>query len=248
MLDLLQFRLTTIPATASLSAVLHAVQKDYAAFGVNPELQNVASTVVGARLIGNIATIFNVGDSRAYLLTNGVEDCLVRLLSRDHTILGDKVGAGEISPDEARSAASFLKGLSCQFIVDAKFDEFNVNIATHELQPGERLLLCSDGLNEVLSDVEIAALLINNSHDDPLNACKATRRAGDTDEFSVIVLALEDRGCSAGLAASRFDALITTIKLLILRRRSCPCCLNTSTPSLARSSAVLCMSSFTPWH
>ena len=65
-----------------------------------------------------------------------------------------------------------------------------MNIATRELQPGERLLLCSDGLNEVLSDVEIAALFIGQSDDDLRNACKAARRAGGTDDFSAIVLAL----------------------------------------------------------
>lgn len=192
LLELLQLRLMNLPATASLPAVLHAVQKDYAALGVNPELRNMATTVVGARLIGNFATIFNVGDSRAYLLTNGVKGCQVSLLSRDHSIISDMVAEGQISPEAARSAASFLRGLSCQFIVDAEFDDFNVNIATHELQPAERLLLCSDGLNEVLSDVEIAALFISQTDDDLLNACRAARRAGGTDDFSVIVLALQD--------------------------------------------------------
>jgi len=42
------------------------------------------------------------------------------------------------------------------------------------LQPGERLLLCSDGLNEVLSDAEIAALLVGNSDEDLLNACQSS--------------------------------------------------------------------------
>ena len=76
-----------------------------------------------------------------------------------------------------------------QFIADAEVNEFGVNIVTHELQPGERLLLCSDGLYEVLSDAEIAALLVGHSDEDLLNACKASRRAGGADAFSVIVLA-----------------------------------------------------------
>lgn len=66
-----------------------------------------------------------------------------------------------------------------------------MNIVTHELQSGERLLLCSDGLNEVLSDVEIAALLVGHADEDLLNACKASRRAGGADDFSVIVLSLQ---------------------------------------------------------
>lgn len=188
LLELLQIRLATAPDTASLSALLHQVQQDYVALSANAELGGMASTLVGARLIGNTATIFNTGDSRAYLLTAGQ----AHLLSRDHSLLNDMLMAGGVTPMQTGNAASLMKGLTCQFIADAEFDEFNVNIATHELQPGERLLLCSDGLNEVLSDVEIATLFIRNSDDDLLNACKAARRAGGTDNFSVIVLARLD--------------------------------------------------------
>ena len=184
LLELLQIRLATAPDTASLSALLHQVQQDYAALSANAEQGGMSSTLVGARLIGNTATIFNIGDSRAYLLTGGQ----AHLLSRDHSLLNDMLVAGEITPEQAKNAASILKGLTCQFIVDAEFDEFNVNIVTHELQPGERLLLCSDGLNEVLSDAGIAALFVGNSDVDLLSACKASRRAGGADDFSVIVL------------------------------------------------------------
>ena len=82
-----------------------------------------------------------------------------------------------------------MQGLTCQFIADAEFHEFKLNIATHTLQPGERILLCSDGLNEVLSDADIAALFAGHAGEDLLNACKASRRAGGTDDFTVIVLA-----------------------------------------------------------
>lgn len=81
--------------------------------------------------------------------------------------------------------------LTSQFMVDTECDEFKVNVVSHLWLPGERLLLCSDGLNEVLSDAEIAALLVGNSDEDLLNTCKASRRAGGTDDFSVIVLALQ---------------------------------------------------------
>lgn len=145
----------------------------------------------GVRLIENVVTIFNVGDSRAYLLTAGANGCQTRLLSRDHSLLNDMLTEGEITPAQAENAASIMRGLTCQFIVDAEFDEFKVNVVTHELQPGERLLLCSDGLNEVLSDAEIAALLVDSSDEDLLSACKASRRAGGADDFSVIVLALQ---------------------------------------------------------
>ena len=56
-----------------------------------------------------------------------------QLLSRDHSLLNDMLTAGDITPEQAENAASILRGLTCQFIADAEFDEFKVNIVTHEL-------------------------------------------------------------------------------------------------------------------
>jgi len=191
LLELLQISLEKAPATASLSALLHQLQKDYVALGANAALCDMASTLVGVRLVGNVATIFNVGDSRAYLLTHGDDGPHANLLSRDHSFVNDLVEEGEITQEQSEDAASFMRGLASQFIVDAEFDEFKVNVVTRTLHPGERLLLCSDGLNEVLSDAEIATLLVGHADDDLLNVCKASRGAGGADDFSVIVLALQ---------------------------------------------------------
>lgn len=192
LLEILQSHLAVASATTSLSKLLHQVQKTYAALETNAEFRGMASTLVGVRLAGRTATIFNVGDSRAYLLTACIDGSQARLLSRDHNVLTDMLADGEITPDQASNAASFLRSLTSQFMVDAEFDGLNVHTTTHVLHPGERLLLCSDGLNEVLSDARIAELFVSNSADDLLNACKAARRAGGTDDFSVIVLALQN--------------------------------------------------------
>ena len=193
LLELLQNRLSTADATASLSALLRQVQHDYVALSdANAQLAGMASTLVGARLIGNCATIFNVGDSRAYLLTGDASTPQMQLLSRDHSFLNDLIDDGEITQAQSETAASFMRGLTSQFIADAEFDDFKVYVVSHAMQPGERLLLCSDGLNEVLSNTQIANLLVNHGEDDLLNACKACRRAGGTDDFSVLVLALQD--------------------------------------------------------
>ena len=154
-------------ANTSISELLQHLQKKFAALGDTPENFGMTSTLVGARLVGNTATIFNVGDSRAYLLTNIADDradgCQAKLLSRDHN-------------------------RTSQFTADPAYDELNVNVVTHTLQHGERLLLCSDGLNEVLSDVEIAELFTENSGKALIKAYIASRRAGGTDDFSVIVI------------------------------------------------------------
>ena len=188
LLELLQTRLATAAATTSLPALLHQVQQDYAALSARAEFHGMASTLVGVRLIGDAVTIFNVGDARAYLLTQGANGPQARLLSRDHSVLNDLIDDGEITQAQSEHAASFMRGLTSQFMADPECDAFKVNLVSHTWQAGERLLLCSDGLNEVLSDAEIAALLCGHSEEDLLNACKASRRAGGTDDFSVIVI------------------------------------------------------------
>lgn len=184
LLELLQSRLATATISEHLVHLLRLVQRDYVALAANATLAGMASTLVGVRLLGNVATIFNVGDSRAYLLAGG----MVRLLSRDHNLLNDLLDDGEIIPEQAENAASIMRGLTCQFIADEEFDDFNVFSVTHVLQPGERLLLCSDGLNETLSDSDIAALLAENIETDLQLAYKAARQHGGRDDFSVVVL------------------------------------------------------------
>lgn len=94
----------------------------------------MASTLVGVRLFENTVTVFNVGDSRGYLLADGQ----AHLLSRDHSLVNDLIDEGEITAEQAINSASILQGLTYQFIADAECDDFRVNIATHQLQLGER--------------------------------------------------------------------------------------------------------------
>lgn len=184
LLEILRDHLASASATESLSPLLHRVQQGYVALSGNPRFHGMASTLVGVRLFENTVTIFNVGDSRAYLLVDGQ----AHLLSRDHSLVNDLIDEGEMTAEQAINSASILQGLTCQFIADAECDDFRVNIATHQWQPGERILLCSDGLNEALDDAQIAALFAKESETELVNAFKAARRAGGSDDFSVILL------------------------------------------------------------
>lgn len=103
------------------------------------------------------------------------------------SLLYDLIDDGDITQAQSETAASFMHGLMSQFIADPEFDDFKVNYLSHAMQLGERLLLCSDGLNEVLNDTQIAKLLVSQGEDDLLNTSNAARRAGGTTDFSVIV-------------------------------------------------------------
>ncbi len=112
---------------------------------------------MGVRIAGDTLTIFNVGDSRAYLLTSDTNgSSQARLLSRDHNILNDMLDDGDITRAQSEQSTSFMNGLTAWFMADPDCDDFQVNIVSHQWLPGERLLLCSDGINEVLSDAEIS--------------------------------------------------------------------------------------------
>ncbi len=187
LLELLWSQLAVAAPDAHLVPLLRQVQADYARLGQWPSLQGMASTLVGCRIVGAEVTVFNVGDSRAYLLA----DDRAVLLSRDHSVLNEMVEDGDLTAEQAGEAATFMRGLTSQFAVEADdgAENFQVNTATTLWRPGERLLLCSDGLNEALSDAQIAAALAAGADAAQLlNLCKQARRAGGTDDFSVVVL------------------------------------------------------------
>ncbi|MFF5975139.1 MerR family transcriptional regulator [Streptomyces sp. NPDC012769] len=112
-------------------------------------LSGSGTTLTVALLAGNRLALAHVGDSRAYLLRDGV---LVRL-TRDHTVVQALVDAGELDPAEAADRpdrALLLKAL------DGGDVPPEPELAVREARPGDRLLLCTDGLSALLpaEDVE----------------------------------------------------------------------------------------------
>lgn len=110
----------------------------------NTECAGMGTTIVAAAVCGGTAAILNVGDSRAYQITRrGIVQ-----ITRDHSLVEDMVARGELSPVEARShpKKNFItRALGADAQVEA--DCFSVR-----LRPGDRLLLCSDGLSNALPD------------------------------------------------------------------------------------------------
>ncbi|WP_265865103.1 PP2C family serine/threonine-protein phosphatase [Streptomyces sp. SKN60] len=110
------------------------------------------TTLTAALLAGNRLALAHVGDSRAYLLRDGA----LRRLTRDHTVVQALVDAGELSPAEAAARpdrALLLKAL------DGADVPPEPQLALHELRPGDRLLLCTDGLSAVIPEQELAPAL-----------------------------------------------------------------------------------------
>ena len=112
----------------------------------------VASTVVVMLARGDHFACLWAGDSRAYLLRDG----MLRQITRDHSLVQELLEAGAIGPDEAMNHP---RGNVITRAVGAELDEFLLDKVSDRLLSGDRFLLCSDGLCKTLPESELASLL-----------------------------------------------------------------------------------------
>ncbi len=145
----------------------------------------MGTTVVAALVVGDQAYIAHVGDSRVYRVNaRGIER-----LTADHSLVESLVSAHQISPEEARhhpqsNVIYRTIGDHPQVVVDLK---------ALRLLPGDRLLLCSDGLSGMLTDGMIRDEIMGAAT--PQSACMslvdAANEAGGEDNCSVILIELK---------------------------------------------------------
>jgi protein phosphatase len=157
-----------------------------------PGLKGIGSTVVLTLLRDRQAIVAHLGDSRAYLLRAG----RLQQLTKDHTIAQLLVDRGELAPERAVSHPSHgqltrFVGMATEAIPAAE---------TIELVPGDRLLLCSDGLSGMLSDRQIMAILSEPSA--PEELCRqliaAANESGGKDNITAVVVAVGNDAGNAG--------------------------------------------------
>ncbi|GAB2996492.1 PP2C family protein-serine/threonine phosphatase [Mycobacterium bourgelatii] len=163
-------------AVSELSDDLHTTaQKDARYQGAN-------STLVAVVIAGTRALVAHLGDSRAYLL----RERPLKRLTRDHTLVqalveAKQVDAADTGKHRARSIVTKYMGMR----PPAKADGSAV-----ELQAGDRILLCSDGLHGVVNEASIAQILEDNP--DPGYAAAAligaARDAGGPDNITALVI------------------------------------------------------------
>lgn len=154
-----------------------------------PKLAGMGTTLTAVEIVdeGHVV-IGHVGDSRAYLHRNGE----LRQITRDHSLVGELVEDGELTPEQARlhpyrSVITRALGLERVIAVDT-FDL--------EVHPGDVLLICSDGLTEMLPDHAIAELLDEGAEPGETadRLVEAANHAGGHDNVSVALVVVEDDG------------------------------------------------------
>jgi serine/threonine-protein phosphatase Stp1 len=140
----------------------------------------IASTVVVLLVRGEHYAALWAGDSRAYLLRDGM---LLRV-TRDHSLVQEMVDAGTITAEEAEHHP---RGNIITRAVGGG-DELELDKVVGRVEPGDRFLLCSDGLFKDLPEAEIAALL--SAGRDAAALIEAANAAGARDNVSAVVLAV----------------------------------------------------------
>lgn len=120
----------------------------------NSNLSGMGTTLVLASCIGNEAIVANIGDSRLYL----VNDDAMTQITRDHSLVEEMVTLGGIDREMARNHPDkniITRAVGVKEKVAADFFEV-------DLTKGDKLLLCSDGLTNMLRDEEIYQIIENN--------------------------------------------------------------------------------------
>ena len=155
---------------------------DYAESG--ERYKRMATTLVAAAIRGGLLTVAHVGDSRLYLLRDGK----TAQLTSDHSNVGELVAQGLMTEEEAlhskaKNRLTRSLGAEAEAIVDVQYDL--------PLQPGDRLLLCSDGLTRYALGEKIGELAAQGSPDEAAaRLVDFANRSGGEDNVTVIVVAV----------------------------------------------------------
>jgi protein phosphatase len=168
-------------AAALREAVEGACAAVFRTSRANPELAGMGTTCISLLVKDGQAIIGHVGDSRAYLVREGD----VYQLSEDHSLVNEQVRAGLLSEEEARH--SRLKNVITRSV---GFEEdVLVDVVGVETRPGDKFLLCSDGLSNLVDNDEIRdALLQTELEDVPQKLIALANSRGGEDNITVVAV------------------------------------------------------------
>lgn len=152
-----------------------------------PDLRGMGTTITAAFVRGNRCIVAHVGDSRAYLVRT--QPVHIAQITSDHSFVEALVAAGHITPDQA--AEHPMKNVLYRALGQA--DNVDVDVYELQLNPGDRLVLCSDGLTRHVPTPEIGE--VAGTYDDPqtisANLIDLANARGGEDNVSVIVIQIE---------------------------------------------------------
>jgi protein phosphatase len=165
--------------------IQEANRRVYERSNTDPAASGMGTTITAALVEGTSVAFGHVGDSRAYLVRDGV----MEQLTEDHSLVNELMKSGKLSPEEAEThpqRSVITRALGTDPDVDV--DTFVVEARENDL-----FLICSDGLTTMVGDEEILELL-ERHHDDLDRAAKslvaAANRAGGEDNITVVAFTI----------------------------------------------------------
>ena len=167
-----------------LSDLLKRVNRLVWEAGQVPGQIGMGTTFTGMVIRGEKLFVVHVGGSRGYLVTGGV----LQQITTDHSLVEEWVQSGILTPEEARvhpnrNVITRAVGLD---------PEVSVDQAVFDIKSGDRLLLCTDGLNSMVRDSEIESIVSNGElRETPRALVEIANYNGGNDNTTVIMASLE---------------------------------------------------------
>lgn len=192
--------LATVTVNELVSRVQDANESVFDRSATDPALSGMGTTLVAIALVvadgEERLAVVNVGDSRAYRLTNGE----LEQVSDDHSLVGEMVRDGRITKQQAREHPQ--KNIVTRAVgIDREIEVDDFQLLPHV---GDRYLLCSDGLTDEVADDDIARVL--RTVDDPDAAAAAlvdmANEHGGRDNITVLIVDVVDDGDLAAAASA----------------------------------------------
>ncbi len=176
------------PAPAALRTSLEAVNSEiYQTAQAKPELRGMGTTAVAFAITSSHGWLAYVGDSRLYLIRRGQ----IYRMSEDHSMVFEMVHKGLLTAEEARNHAD--RNVLSRALGSHQQVEVSCWEEPFPIQAGDRFLLCSDGLHDLVTDEKMLAL----ARDGELNVAterlvRTANENGGYDNISVILLEAVD--------------------------------------------------------
>jgi protein phosphatase len=146
------------------------------------EYKGMGTTMVVATVVGHYVYVANVGDSRLYLIDGGI-----RQVTRDHSLVQEMVRIGELKEEEARNHPDkniITRAIGAERTVDIDFFDM-------KLEPGSYILMCSDGLSNMVEDQKLEEIISQTEVDLAERGRRLLKEAnqnGGKDNIAVVLI------------------------------------------------------------
>jgi protein phosphatase len=172
------------------SALAHANARVLEESAHRPELRGMGTTLTLAYSLNDELFVAHVGDSRCYLYRRG----RLAQLTRDHTLIAEMIQEGSLRPEEA---AQHRWRHVITNAVGANSTQIKVEVHKIRLESADRILLCSDGLTEMVTEDEIKSIL--GTEAGPEDLCRQlVSRANEVGGVDNITVVIADFDASTG--------------------------------------------------